>query len=336
MKCDVVIIGAGPGGLKAAEILAQNNKKVLVLEKNEYIGKKVCAAGLTIKDFEFIPRKLVEREFNRIIIHTPLQKTIIKSDKPFVFTTNRIKLGKYMAKKVLDAGADIKINTLVTKIKESSVIANNKEIKFDYLIGADGSTSILRKYLNIPTNNLMMAVQYIIKKKFKDMELFIDINKFGPSYAWMFPYKNSTSIGTGTINKFMKMNELRKNFDNFCKDKFEIKNSEFQAHPINHDYQGHEFNNKFLIGDAAGFTSSVTGEGIYQAIVSGYDVANKIIDPSYKYRYLNKLIKRKSQERKLFKIATFNPFLTRILSEIGVLSLKTPIGKKIVLKVSNG
>ena len=39
MKCDVVIIGAGPGGLKVAEILANNNKKVLVLEKNIIIGK---------------------------------------------------------------------------------------------------------------------------------------------------------------------------------------------------------------------------------------------------------------------------------------------------------
>ena len=334
MKCDVVIIGAGPGGLKAAEILANNNKKVLVLEKNIIIGKKVCAAGLTLKDFEFIPKKLVEREFNSLIIHTPLQEAAIKSDKPFVFTTNRIKLGKYMAKKSMDAGAEIRTNSLVTKINENSIITNNKKIKFDYLIGADGSNSILRRSLNLPTKDLMLAIQYITNKKFKNLELFIDTEKFGPSYAWIFPYKNSTSVGTGTINRFMKMGELRKNFNNFCKDKFDIEKAEFQAHPINHFYQGYEFKNKFLIGDAAGFTSSLTGEGIYQAIASGHDVANRILNKDC--RYINKLIKRKSQERKLFKIATFNPFLTKLLSEIGVLSLKTKIGEKIVLKVSNG
>lgn len=334
MKYDIVIIGAGPGGLKAAEILANNNKKVLVLEKNSIIGKKVCAAGLTIKDFEFIPKSLIEREFNKIILHTPLQETTIKSNKPFVFTTNRIKLGKYMAKKAHDAGAEIKKFNLVTKIKEDSIIANKEEIKFDYLIGADGSNSILRKYLNLPTNDLMLAIQYITNKKFKDMELFLDVRKFGPSYVWIFPYKNSTSIGTGTVNKFMKMNELKKNFDNFCRNKFDIEKAEFQAHTINHFYQGYKFKNKFLIGDAAGFTSSLTGEGIYQAIASGHDIANEILNKDCKY--LNKLIRRKSQERKLFNLATFNPILTRILFEIGVFSLKSKLGEKIVLKVSNG
>lgn len=39
---DVIIVGAGPSGLSAAKILAQNNKKVLVLEKNSIIGPKVC------------------------------------------------------------------------------------------------------------------------------------------------------------------------------------------------------------------------------------------------------------------------------------------------------
>ena len=61
-KYDVVIIGAGPAGLKCAEILAKNNKKVLVLEKNKNIGKKVCAGGLTMKDFELgIPDKIIQK-----------------------------------------------------------------------------------------------------------------------------------------------------------------------------------------------------------------------------------------------------------------------------------
>ena len=44
---DVVIIGAGPAGLKCAETLGNSNKKVLLLEKNSKIGPKPCGGLMT-------------------------------------------------------------------------------------------------------------------------------------------------------------------------------------------------------------------------------------------------------------------------------------------------
>ena len=63
-KYDVIIVGAGPAGLIAAKNLA-GKKKVLVLEKNRMVGDKVCAGGLTVKDFkEFdTPKSLIKKEF---------------------------------------------------------------------------------------------------------------------------------------------------------------------------------------------------------------------------------------------------------------------------------
>ena len=45
---EVVVVGAGPAGLKAAELLGKAGKDVLVIEKNkeERIGDKPCAGGL--------------------------------------------------------------------------------------------------------------------------------------------------------------------------------------------------------------------------------------------------------------------------------------------------
>ena len=66
-KFDIIIVGAGPAGLKCAHTLikANNKLKVLVLEKNKDIGPKICAGGLTGKDLQSfsIPDKLIEFRF---------------------------------------------------------------------------------------------------------------------------------------------------------------------------------------------------------------------------------------------------------------------------------
>src|ERR1035437_5336372 len=42
---DVVVIGSGPAGLMSACISAENGAKVLLLEKNEEMGKKLLLTG---------------------------------------------------------------------------------------------------------------------------------------------------------------------------------------------------------------------------------------------------------------------------------------------------
>jgi len=45
IKYDIAIIGAGPAGIMAAILVAKNGKKVVLLEKNEKIGRKILATG---------------------------------------------------------------------------------------------------------------------------------------------------------------------------------------------------------------------------------------------------------------------------------------------------
>lgn len=46
MKCDVIIVGAGPGGSMAALVLSRAGKRVLVLEKSTFPRSKVCGYSL--------------------------------------------------------------------------------------------------------------------------------------------------------------------------------------------------------------------------------------------------------------------------------------------------
>jgi geranylgeranyl reductase len=311
---DIVIVGAGPAGLKCAEVLAKNNKKVLVLEKNKIIGDKVCG-GLILKHRELkIPNKIIQRKFRSAIFITPHQKTKLKFKKNFVVTVDRKDLGKWMAENARKAGAEIRTQNPVTKIDSNTITVNGKKIQYKYLVGADGSSSIVRKYLGLKTN-VGEAFQYIVKKRLKNLETIFNPDKFGAFYLWVVPYKKSAAIGTGLdLRKQnildLKTSDLKKNLDEFCKTRFDIKKAKFQAATISYGYQGHEFKNIFLAGDAAGFAPELTGAGIYFAIKSGEDIAKKIINPKYKQKNIAHILKIKKTEDKIAKSLEVNKTLT--------------------------
>lgn len=93
---------------------------------------------------------------------------------------------------------------------------------------------------------------------------------------------------------------------------------ELESFPINFDYRGYQFGNKFLIGDAGGFASGLTGEGIYFAMVSGKEVAKKIIDSQYDCPEISKILKIKRRHEYLLKKINF---LNNIFPNLGFKTL---------------
>ena len=125
-KYDVVIVGAGPGGLKAAEILAKNNRKVLVLEKNKKLGIKACAGGLTRKNnlIDLPIENIGERFFSSFKYYFRGRKNTISNKKPMIVAAEREKLGEFMKNKTEKSGAEIQLNCSVTKISDKFVLVN--------------------------------------------------------------------------------------------------------------------------------------------------------------------------------------------------------------------
>ncbi len=315
-KFDAVIVGAGPAGLSAAKILGEGRKRVLLIEKNPKIGPKICAGGLTFKDFELeIPASLIERAFYSIKIHCFNKISEVKKERPLIATIDREGLGQWMASEI-KKDVEVRLNSDVIGIRNNFVVLkDNQEIGFDYLIGADGSLSLVRKHLNLPTGKIFLAMQYVVPEVFSDLEVFFNKDLFGSGYAWIFPYRNYTSIGCGADLKSQESKNLFANFQQWLKEKkIDFSQAKLQTFPINFDYQGFNFGNKFLVGDAGGFASGLTGEGIYFAIVSGQEIARKILDLNYNLSNLRKILKIKRYQETLGRFLMFKVLRSKILT----------------------
>ncbi len=311
---EIVIVGAGPGGLAAAKMLAEAGKDVLVLEKNEIPGLKVCAGGLTNLELSYgIPKSILERQFNRVLLNLEGTEVSLKDSGKIMCTVRRTNLGKFQAKQAQKAGAEIRYNAKVTEISKNFVKVGKEKIPFKFLIGADGSASIVREYLGLKSNKWAICMEYEVKGRFKDLEFIFNRKLFGSLFAWIFPYKNSAMIGAGCYSNEISAAEIRTNLDEWCAEKgYKIKGKKLIAAPLNMSYEGFKFKNVFLVGDAAGFIMDLTGKGIGPAIISGEEVARGILSSKYDFTQIEELLKIKAAQEKTRKIIATRPYLTKL------------------------
>jgi len=336
----ILIIGAGPAGLSAAiELKKKTGFDVTILEQKPHIDYKICAGGIEngfIK--ECLSESIIERNFKAVRFTVSDESIYIKKDFVMLSMVNRKHLHEYLAKKATDLGAKIIFNQNIREIRQNTVITHSGDTYwFDYLIGADGSNSIVRKKLRLSSKKIITAFQYIINGNFPDLEFIVDLEKFGCSYAWIFPHKDFVSVGVGFYprdSKTFTMKDLHNNFRKWAENRFDLRNAKFEAFSINYDYQGFEFGNIYLAGDAAGFASGLTGEGIKFAILSGKDIAQKIADPDYNCPRIQKILKTKKVSETFREYMTINPVIGKILLKIFSLSLKNEFGRRLIAKIS--
>ena len=312
---DVIIVGAGPAGLMCAEILSKSDKSVLVLEKNDKFGDKVCAGGLTRKDLEQldVPDSIFEYKITQTAVFSRKRKSQTNAPEAFVFTVNRITFGTWQKNRLQNTSVEIRNNAKVTSVESDKVIVNDtEEFTYKYLVGADGYFSIVRNYLKMPQEKRLIGIQYTVPDPVKEPRLEIHLNakRFSAWYGWKFPHASSFAVGCCCDPRKVAPTKLKTNFHKWLDEKgIDISNAKYESFPISYDYRGYQFDNIFLAGEAAGMASGFTGEGIYQSLVSGKTVANTILDDKFTSPEMEAVIKyNKIQERILNFLLKSGPF----------------------------
>ncbi len=322
-----IVVGAGPGGLSCATMLARNGAEVLLVERKKRVGPKVCAGGVTWGGFSrHIPEHLIERSFNTQQIFTNWQKTSIVSHAPIISTVNRERLGQWMLEEAVTAGVKFMKGTHVRHIHNSHIVTDKGDFGFQNLVGADGSSSLVRKHLGIPSPNMGIGIQCHVDRRFDAMEWHLNTNLFGNGYAWIFPHKNQASVGIYAMRNTIKPKALQKTLYQWAqKHGIDLGRCRLEAALINFDYQGWQFDNFYLVGDAAGLASALTGEGIYPAIISGEAVAQAITNENSNGKKLDRLLQNHSRHLQFLKLSAKGKRRCTLLMESLVLALRLGI-----------
>ena len=169
IKCDVLVVGAGPVGTVFSYIAAKNGAGVLIVDrKNEVAaplrGGEAVSKFLFESMYEEIPvlEKVYRWPINETIIYNPISKITSKEDKWISLMLNRKEVEKKLAQQAVNAGAKLILGTTVynasfdgERIKEvkAKTIKGNLIIHPKIVVGADGATSFIRKQV-IKNNNI--------------------------------------------------------------------------------------------------------------------------------------------------------------------------------------
>ena len=173
IKTDIVIIGAGPAGSMAANVLRDAGKSVVIIDKSNFPRHKSCAGGLTPKTIAELPfdiKALSQHNSDKMLFKFTNGKTVdLNNELGACKMVIREEFDNYFFNFVIKKGADF-INSKVEKISEDDegvvVQTNNETLRCKYLIGADGANSTTRRLItNLKYKNPVFAFEGLVKRE---------------------------------------------------------------------------------------------------------------------------------------------------------------------------
>jgi geranylgeranyl reductase len=306
----VAVVGGGPSGSCAAEVLAKAGIETWLFER-KLDNAKPCGGAIPlcmVSEFD-LPESIIDRKVRNMKMISPSNREVdihLDNNAEYIGMCRREVMDAFLRDRAASLGTQL-VNGLVTKIDTGAnrqgpytltysdyaageATGETKTLEVDLIVGADGANSRVAKAMDAGDYNVAIAFQERIKLPPEEMkyyenlaEMYVGTDVSPDFYAWVFPKYDHVAVGTGTMQKNQALIKglqqgIRERASNRLLKGEVIK---VEAHPIpEHPRPRRVVGRMALVGDAAGYVTKSSGEGIYFAAKSGRMCAEEIVASS--------------------------------------------------------
>ena len=315
-RADVIVVGAGPAGSTAAKLLADRGYSTLLIDRSNFPRHKTCASWinrLAFERFAYLQNslsELIENPFYGVAFYDRAieREARYVESRPSGYLSLRAKFDDGLRRIAMEAGARFMGGSAVADLVEERDcvrvrLEDSRQITGRVLIGADGASSrvavraglrkgwspgdyVLCANTDVPFSPERIRAFYGERFPFKVFLEFSGVQ----GYGWVFPKRRHICIGIGALLRDGR--SIRPLFREFLRalrankqlpDDLPEEKIYFDLDPVGGVYRLPALarGRVMLIGDAAGFVSGSTGEGIYPAMVSA-EIAVDVIHQALK------------------------------------------------------
>ena len=309
-KLRVAVIGGGPAGACAAETLAKGGCETFLIER-KMDNCKPCGGAIPlcmVGEFD-LPEEIIDRKVTKMKMISPSNRAVdvgqTLNDKAYIGMCRREVMDDFLRKRAKSLGTNL-VNGLFMKLDDpgqgngpmtihyndyevDAKVGEPKTMEVDVIIGADGANSRVAKNIDAGEYDYAIAFQERIKIPDEKMEYYKDLAEMyvgddvSPDfYGWVFPKYDHVAVGTGTVVNKTSIKQyqaaMRKRAEEKCAGGKIIR---VEAHPIPEHPRPRRVQGRVaLVGDAAGYVTKCSGEGIYFAAKSGRMAAEAVVERS--------------------------------------------------------
>src|SRR5881296_1929185 len=288
----IAVLGAGPAGAWASVLLARRGHSVTLIDA-QAPWEKPCGGGITAKalsHFEVFTSDLPRKNIDQITIYFGDENSVTVTPAKPIAVLSRRELGKYLLDAAENAGVSIlksRVNHIERMVAGGwRLLSRETSLQSDFLIGADGATSLVRRTVGtaLQPEDLCVTLGYFIPGTFPAHMKIYFVPEF-EGYIWSFPRPTHTSYGVITRSDPGWTGRAKMLLSNFMAADLGsevMQQAEFYSAPVPclgpNSWKKNQISGDgwALIGDAAGLVDPITGEGIYYAFKSAEILAHTI------------------------------------------------------------